>query len=281
MTRQPGRVNRSALTVIELLVVIAIITILITIMFPAVQFAREKARQSTCRDSLKQIGLAFQMYHDAHKSFPSGFDRAWFGHGWGTATLPFLGHGDLYDQVRPNGNGYASRWGQADLIENTNVGLFLCPSSADRTTIHGTELGRSNYAGSSGPFFGLGQPPLGILYGGSIVTDGEIVDGLSNTLLVGEGEDDRRSHQKSIWAGTLCVAAQTTRRTDAASRLNSGDGVFGSSHPNIVQFVFCDGAVHRLTPSIDSDVDQGTAMSVFQRLGHRADGMPNPDRQSY
>ncbi|QDU97091.1 DUF1559 domain-containing protein [Lignipirellula cremea] len=121
-------------TLVELLVVIAIIGVLVALLLPAVQMAREAARRSTCTNNLKQIGLALSNYHDAHKTFPPGaVGTSWTTGlwGWGAMILPQLEEASLYQQL-----GVGT--GQLPTVLAANVGTrtgleqpleaFRCPS---------------------------------------------------------------------------------------------------------------------------------------------------------
>src|SRR4051812_17623314 len=97
--------KRRAFTLVELLVVIAIIGILVALLLPAIQAAREAARRSQCQNHLKNIGLAIQNYHTAKNRFPKGFVstgsgaiEAW---AWSVFLLPYLEEQAIFDQLRP------------------------------------------------------------------------------------------------------------------------------------------------------------------------------------
>ncbi|QDV36139.1 DUF1559 domain-containing protein [Tautonia plasticadhaerens] len=149
------RTTRRGFTLIELLVVIAIIGVLIALLLPAVQAAREAARRAQCTNNLKQIGLALHNYHQAVGSFPMAITTAYSDLGvqtnWGTwgslsLLLPYLEQKPLYDAINFDWNCWQGRGN----LENqtpylTRVNAFVCPSDG----LTGQD-NTNNYFGSVG-----------------------------------------------------------------------------------------------------------------------------------
>jgi hypothetical protein len=161
---------------VELLVVIAIIGILVALLLPAVQAARESARMLKCKNNLKQVGLAWLNHHDTHKHFPTGGWGAWWtgdpdrGYGkkqpggWCYNILPFLEEQALHDL----GAGLSASAKQVALVEamKSYVPVFVCPSRretslslqiymvsgrpANATITSMFNVGRSDYAANCG-----------------------------------------------------------------------------------------------------------------------------------
>lgn len=146
MISEPNRSSKRGFTLIELLVVIAIIAILIALLLPAVQQAREAARRSTCKNNLKQLGLALHNYHDTHRIFPpgdinaGGYDAGWLpageemrNHTAYMFLLPFLDQAAIYNEINfslPTGNsdGASVGGGGYQTATERKVIVFLCPS---------------------------------------------------------------------------------------------------------------------------------------------------------
>lgn len=202
------RKTRHAFTLIELLVVIAIIAILIALLLPAVQQAREAARRSTCKNNLKQIGLALHNYHDTHGTFPPTQIFTYFpgtpntagglprNHTWIAMILPFVDQAPLYNQI----NFSEPMWDQATMQYQRDQGgsdivakvlpTFQCPSdpgfNGNTSLSHG--VAHTNYAGANGWdwHFRAAHPVSGVFQNGGNTRIRDITKGTSSTIMVGE-----------------------------------------------------------------------------------------------
>jgi prepilin-type N-terminal cleavage/methylation domain-containing protein len=217
--------RRTGFTLVELLVVIAIIGILVALLLPAVQAAREAARRAQCQNHQKNIALALLNYHDARRAFPPGFDAGsanttavplW---SWVVFTLPNLEENALYDSLSPVKRTLCDLFtaaSPADLASlQKSIAIFRCPSDETPPLLPvdgspgakrnfdtpkcsvpaGFQPATSNYMGSRG-FVDAGCQPAsngglrclsnGILFGNSHVSIKQISDGTSKTFLIGE-----------------------------------------------------------------------------------------------
>ncbi len=222
--------DRRAFTLVELLVVIAVIGMLVSLLLPAVQAAREAGRRSQCGNNLKQMGLAFHLYHDTHRQFPSAYvsqpggaredattlDAA-PGWAWGELLLPFLEQENLHAQFVHA----APCWDALNATPARVVlDVFLCPSaSGDRGPFNVLDdsgavlatFGRSHYVANVGQeepwgftassFIGIADGPL---YRNSTTRAADVTDGLSNTVFVGEHHSVLSN---KTWVGVVPGAA--------------------------------------------------------------------------
>lgn len=265
--------RKSGFTLVELLVVIAIIGILIALLLPAVQFARESARAAHCWNNMKQIGLALHMYHDTHRRLPPGWDginpEGPPGWGWGSAILPHLEQAPIDSQIlRHLGIGD----GLNQVPREKGVPVYLCPSDMPRNNFliygglpgaidEGTPLfyvGKSNYVGVFGTLEIEDDPAAGdgTFYYQSQLGLADLHDGLSNTLIVGERHSRLGG---STWTGVVDGANEAMARIVGAADHTPNHPLhhfddFTSHHPGGVHFLLGDGSVRRFNNTIDLGV---------------------------
>jgi prepilin-type N-terminal cleavage/methylation domain-containing protein len=143
-SRKSYRENQPGFTLVELLVVIAIIGILVALLLPAVQSARESGRRMTCINNLKQLGLAAQNYHDTFQVFPPGCLRAdTFGPSALVYLLPFIEQRSIFDLYDPGDHSGAGAAAVNDIPTKYRPTVFICPSEPNLRT--DTVLGWTNY----------------------------------------------------------------------------------------------------------------------------------------
>ncbi len=194
-------------TLVELLVVIAIIGILIALLLPAVQAARESARKVTCTNHEKQIALALLNYHGSHRTFPPGIIAGW-GHSWGANILPQLEQKALAETIiwSETGNWYGTDPISIALqnLSRAKVPMLRCPSQPGAESVDYiiSDRYRTNYLGNSGsnattddyaPSSMIDMTRSnGVLLASHCnnawksIRIGDISDGTSNTFLIGE-----------------------------------------------------------------------------------------------
>lgn len=183
--------RRTAFTLVELLVVIAIIGILIALLLPAVQAAREAARRMSCTNNLKQINLALHNYHDTQRCFPPSFGTgAWSTH---ARILPYLEQGNLYGQIdfsQPYGSAVM---GDGSKLAAVRVDAYLCPSEPnDRVRKkNGVNVHHPHTYGFNLGVWFVYNPSTetggkGAFYPYHSLASRDFIDGMSNTLCAAE-----------------------------------------------------------------------------------------------
>ncbi|QDV67153.1 Type II secretion system protein G precursor [Rosistilla carotiformis] len=282
--------KESGFTLVELLVVIAIIGILVGLLLPAVQAAREAARRMSCSNNMKQIGLSLHNYHDTYRKLPPGIVTS-NQLAWGTMILPFMEQGPLFDSLSTAG-AFDQPW--EDILEVTTNGVgnnpplaqspvsaFLCPSDPGgdlNRKLGGTGgiyFAKSNYVGVYSAYYNGSDPVATNGAGGSdrasIFTDNsatqfrDIIDGLSNTIMVAE-RCTIGGPAGSLWIGyqndfggsisgsisQFQVRMRMERSSNDTDYVINGSSAYNPSslHPGGAQFIRGDASVTFMSESI-------------------------------
>ena len=295
--------RRTGFTLVELLVVIAIIGVLVALLLPAVQAAREAARRTRCTNNMKQLGIALHNYHDTMLVFPPGQYNKLSTDGspnracWMQSLLPFMEQAPLYESFQPGiqAKQMALQWANHE----QNIPMLLCPTdpnapknmTAGATTAVASQGAHGNYVLAAGSTVfgngGQGDNLNGMFYCLSNTRLSDATDGTSNTLMGSEillskdtGSHDLRGRYYNTWQGNVLVSTLqppnttvgdlssycvATQKAPCAALGTSNVVQYArSQHPAGVTMLLSDASVRLVTNTIN--------LVTWQRLGQRNDG---------
>lgn len=292
--------RRTGFTLVELLVVIAILGILIGLLLPAVQQAREAARRFSCKNNLKQLALAMHSYESTYNKLPPGYlykpgagGANHMGFAWGTMLLPQLEQAPLYAEF----NFEVPVFDPVNLASReTPLNVFLCPTDnysaggfvvRDDSVSPVEQYAAASYAANWGPAsesINLDDTPTqsrGVFFRNSKIHFHDIKDGLSNTLAIGErtngpirtGLATQGGHSFFETAWSAAVREITDFSDDHGhmvlfetqflpNEFGGDDKGISAPHRGLSQFALCDGSVRAISESIDA--------KVYDALGTRS-----------
>ena len=271
-------------TLVELLVVIAIIGVLVALLLPAVQAAREAARRTACLNNVTQLNLAIHNFEFHFESLPPGVTNAdgpirnepkGTHVSWIVKILPYLEQNALAKNFDQAAGAYADANAQ---VRAAQIAPVQCPSSPVPSLNEARTVARSSYAGchhdAEAP---IDKDNHGLLFLNSNVHYSDIFDGTSMTILLGEALTSRDGlgwvsgtratlrNTSSIEAGGPYLAPPAASPADASEKSGSlFVGGFGSYHPGGINVGLADGSTRFIS--------QNTDKQLLRQLGNRADG---------
>lgn len=274
----PPRRRRRGFTILELLIVIAIIGVLVALVLPAVQAARESARRMQCSNNLKQIGIALHSYHDLVRALPPGWrddDHHHSAFGWADSLLPVLEQHGVFRQINFEGAVDAP---EHHNMSSHSLAVMRCPSDVAPQEFplaqHGNPanvfmmMPHSNFVG----VHGTEDPDKAVVGNGAFIRNRcvrfrEITGGLSNVMIVGERSADLLP---ATWFGFIYGSEEAQSRV--AGYINypplhphPDECEFSSRHTGGAYFLWADGHVAFVSSSINREAyrRQGTLQADF------------------
>lgn len=287
-------VERRALTVLELVVTMSVIGVLLAVLLPAVQSARETARRAQCQNNLKHLGVALHLHHDTFQYLPVGWSEVTgkqIATGWVPDLLPFLEQAELQSQVHSKwlkDVSVAAASGQAETAVLATPSFLLCPSDVsdntfqlyleDNSNSDGApdplseevllELPQANYLGIAGyldPDEPSGYDGAGVFVHRRRFSFRDLARGLSHIAVISE-----RTARKlpSTWLGFHVLGEDAPGRVLGFCNLGpniatSDECELDSRHPGCISVLFADGHVQTVSDGVDQ--------SIYRRMAIRAD----------
>ncbi|MCC7422678.1 MAG: DUF1559 domain-containing protein [Planctomycetaceae bacterium] len=243
-------------TLIELLVVIAIIAILIALLLPAVQQAREAARRTQCRNSLKQLGLAVHNYHDVYNRLPIGTRYSTAAPNWRIGLLPYLDQAPVFNRLNFADSFSGANYGTNSVLNNLFIPVYKCASSPLPGNANSGNYAQNAAAGMTHDYVGIagGIDSTGVIpatqcspehrYGGITCVNGlltgnycyglrDVTDGTSNVMVIAEqsgsiGTSDIRANYYGGWGGFTRPMGPGTDTTATLTSWTSSTDTWGT-----------------------------------------------------